>query len=411
MKSLFDFAASLIGIGIIYYINCNFFSAESKAKLHKGIFLIFIFAMTCFFRYFYDDFKLLSFFIFFLSLSLFSEKFFKCNITNSVMINSFVILAMHTIIQVCDIIFQFLEAHMQSNSALLMCVIIFTAMTDTSVRLIISFKTDCKLSIGRTLFFLLMLSTVFVFETMALSINDKMFSLVSVLLLYFVLTFFYIFIVKLEMSLNANLALEKQYILTKRYCESIEKNYDTYKKTAHDIKKHLNVITNLSNIDNNIKEQYINNINCSVNGFFTDFHSSNLILNIIMNDKLKEAQRNNVKVCMCIEDIGFDSISEYDMTSIFCNLWDNALEASEYVENNSREIKIAIKKNNGLIAIRFENIFDGELKQNDNNIVTRKKDHDGCGLDIIRNTVQKNNGFYNYNVVKNRFITEILLPV
>lgn len=411
MKSLFESAASLLGVGIIYYVNGKYFSAKSKSKLHKGIFLTFIFAMSCFFISFYEDFKFLSFFIYFLSLSLFIEKLFKCSITNTLMVNSFIVLVVHTIIRVCDLLFQLLEAYMPAYSALLSCILVFFAMSRAAVVLMPDIKADCEVSIKRTLLFLLVLSIVFIFEIIALSLTNKLFSLVSVFLLYIVLTFFYIFIIKLEVSLNAYQLLEKQYLLTKRYCESIEKNYDNYKKTAHDIKKHLNVITDLSNLDNNIKEKYIDNINCSVNSFFTRFHSSNLILNIIMNDKLKEAQNNSVKVGMCIEDVDFSSISEYDMTSIFCNLWDNALEASEYVDNNRREIKLAIKKNNGLIAIRFENFFDGELKQNNSTIITRKQEHEGCGLEIIKNTIIKNNGFYNYKVDNNWFITEIILPL
>lgn len=61
--------------------------------------------------------------------------------------------------------------------------------------------------------------------------------------------------------------------------------------------------------------------------FIFDFKCSNEILSIVMSQKIISAETENIKVHTEIEDLLLDFIVDIDITAIFANLWDNAIEA------------------------------------------------------------------------------------
>ena len=59
------------------------------------------------------------------------------------------------------------------------------------------------------------------------------------------------------------------------------------------------------------------------------YYSSNRMLNIICNDKLSLARHPAVAISVEIGDVDFSDLRDIDITTIFANLLDNALEAVE----------------------------------------------------------------------------------
>lgn len=206
--------------------------------------------------------------------------------------------------------------------------------------------------------------------------------------------------------------LTKQYKIAAAGYEKMTIRYEDSRKVIHDINKHLRVIDAMEHSGGTIAREYRQVLSDKVDGILSNFHSSSNVLNIIMTEKIADAEQKNIKIRMNVEDVPFDNISDVDMTSIFANLWDNAIEACGRVAEDERIISVDIGKINNFIVISFENSFNGMFKKAKNGeLVSAKKDHEGVGMSIIRSTVEKYKGFFNYSAKNNMFNAQVMIPV
>lgn len=179
----------------------------------------------------------------------------------------------------------------------------------------------------------------------------------------------------------------------------------------HDIKKHLYALNALELADHNRAAEYSKAIEQKVDTLFYEFHCSNQLLSIIMSQKMAVCKNEKIKVKTKIDDIKFDFIEDYDITGIFANLWDNAIEASREIEINERLINIIIGRVDDYIVIDFENNYNGSAKKSKNKYLSTKQNHNGMGLTIMKNAVEKYGGFVNAKNIDKIFKVEILIPL
>ncbi len=191
----------------------------------------------------------------------------------------------------------------------------------------------------------------------------------------------------------------------------ISKKYEESRKLIHDIKKHLATLNALKNNDDKQAKEYGLLIEKKVDSLFMGFQCSNNILSIIMEQKITAAESEMIKVNTQVEDILFDFVQDLDMTAIFANLWDNAIEANLKVEASERFINVVIGKVSDFIAISFENSFNGVVKKEIGNLLSTKANHEGVGMSIIKTSVEKYGGTLTIVHDKNIFKVDILIPV
>lgn len=189
----------------------------------------------------------------------------------------------------------------------------------------------------------------------------------------------------------------------------MNKQYERSRKVIHDIKKHLNVLSELSQTDNQKPNAYGELIEKEVDSLFSGFQCSNKILSIVFSQKIALAESLNINVETKVEDINFDFMSDLDITALFANIWDNAIEASKKAEE--KHIAFEISKVNGFILITEKNSFTGKIKRNNDKILSSKKNHTGVGLSIIKSTVEKYKGLFTSNIENKTFCIEITIPI
>lgn len=189
----------------------------------------------------------------------------------------------------------------------------------------------------------------------------------------------------------------------------MNKQYERSRKVIHDIKKHLNVLSELTHKDNQKTNTYSEMIEKEVDSLFSGFQCSNEILSIVFSQKISLAESLNINVETKVEDINFDFMSDLDITALFANIWDNAIEASKKAEE--KHIAFEISKVNGFILITEKNSFNGKIKRNNDKILSSKKNHTGVGLSIIKSTVEKYKGLFTSNVENKTFCIEITIPI
>lgn len=187
--------------------------------------------------------------------------------------------------------------------------------------------------------------------------------------------------------------------------------YEKTRKIIHDMKKHLNVLNELNTKDSEAALKYKQKVEHEVDSLYMGFQASNKILGVIFSQKIEYAERNGIKVITDVEDLSFSFLSDIDITALFSNLWDNAIEACLKIEPEKRLIEFKIKKANDFVLINVKNTFDGKINKHRNIILSTKTEHDGMGLAIIKSTVEKYRGVYNISYDDKYFYTEITIPI
>lgn len=200
--------------------------------------------------------------------------------------------------------------------------------------------------------------------------------------------------------------MKKQSEMQLIHFREMNDKYEKARRVMHDIDKHLAVMSSL----NSNESKYNSEIEKEINSVFGVFKCSNRILSIIMSSKILEAEKKSIAVDTKIEDILFENISEIDLTAIFTNLWDNAIEACSKL-SGERFINIIIGKVNDFCIVCFENSFNGEIKTKDDQFISLKPNHNGMGINIIKYTVGKYGGSLNNSITEKSFIAKIILPL
>lgn len=130
------------------------------------------------------------------------------------------------------------------------------------------------------------------------------------------------------------------------------------------------------------------------------YYTNNRMLNIILNDKLKKAVQEGIAVDVKIGNISLDGMKDVDITTIFANLLDNALEAAVQAEGE-KFIKIQAERFHDFHIIKMTNAKGHGCK---------KEGHMGIGLENVRNALKKYEGTMEIKEEKETYCIVITIP-
>ena len=190
--------------------------------------------------------------------------------------------------------------------------------------------------------------------------------------------------------------------------KEMSRKYEESRAIIHDIKKHLMVANELN--DNEDHNKYLSDVYKQMDELFGGFKCSNKILSVVVSQKMSYARSKGIKVIISAEDVPIDFVDDLDITAIFANLWDNAIEACDKI-NDKKYIEMNMTRVNDFILINIENSYNGILKIKNNDLISTKEDHMGVGLKSVRLSVEKYEGVFMTNYNSKTFRAEITLPI
>ncbi len=198
---------------------------------------------------------------------------------------------------------------------------------------------------------------------------------------------------------NTEFQLEKQKArISEEYYQELEHQYDKSNILIHDIKKHLNVITHISEDEHYDKvKEYVTSINDGYDIQNIKRYTTNKLLNVITNRYANICDEYGVNLFVDIRNVELSFISDSDLTAIIDNLLENACEAAR--KSNEKSITFGIdKKNENYILISIFNSCDNPPKIINGNITSSKFDKGvhGYGLRSVKRAVKKYNGDINF---------------
>ena len=193
--------------------------------------------------------------------------------------------------------------------------------------------------------------------------------------------------------------MEQQNELTHQYYEEMEKNYNRSRKIIHDIRNHLHALEQSAKMEDS---RYFEDVHGMLNSLGLKFYSDNKMLNIILNDKLKKFSPEQVECNL--GGISLDFVSDMDMTTIFANLLDNAVEARE--GNPSFWVKIRGEQIQDFTVIK---IWNPALKTYEPG-QSGKTGHEGIGLSNVRQAMGRYHGELKIECKDNIFSVTLVFP-
>lgn len=203
---------------------------------------------------------------------------------------------------------------------------------------------------------------------------------------------------------------QQQSELQHKYYNNLENKYKESRKLIHDIRNHIQSIERLyENKEENLAKKYTDDVHVMLNELNQKYYTSNRILNIILNDKYQIIKSNNIDFDCKIGDINLSFMKEIDITTIFANLLDNAIEAAKKIDNNSY-IKLHINNFNDFIVVNIINSMRDKPIMKNEKFKSTKVGHEALGIENIRKTLNKYDGNLVIEFDNHEFKVNIIIP-
>lgn len=207
------------------------------------------------------------------------------------------------------------------------------------------------------------------------------------------------------------------------YYEMLNIQNENQRILIHDIKKHLQSIEALNEKQEYDKiRSYIRQLTISSGLQETSIVCDHRLLNAILCRYSRECQEKQIAFHADIRSGSLDFLADNHVTSLFCNLLDNAIEAAHGIPDSYIELSCSIREKTPFTVITVINSCKGDpFQTNDSshkalmrqNLQTNKKNKSshGFGLKSIRRTVNYYNGDIQmyYHADSNSFHTIITL--
>lgn len=204
-------------------------------------------------------------------------------------------------------------------------------------------------------------------------------------------------------SINDKLDMQYNYYL------SLQESQIKVRNLYHDINNHLICLSHFKNEEVN---NYIESINKELKDFQSKFNTGNRILDIILNEKSIECKKNDIDFSCDINFKQCEFIHMIDVSAIFANILDNAIEACVQVKNN-RYIKLRGTTVKSYYVIKCENNKTNEIKFKNDKLLTSKNDtfFHGVGLQSVKTSLKKYDGYIKIIDEKDKFVLKICIPL
>lgn len=316
------------------------------------------------------------------------------------------------------------NSYMENTTIYMLDVMISKVLYFTVSRFLarLSAKEDSAKSWGRWCSLaILPISSLFIILVIRIITNGLTFSLyesiiciISIVLLLIANIVVYIIYEKAENNSQKLVELElvnQKNDIDMQYLQLLEKKNETMNIMAHDYKNHIIDISNMSN-QTEIKN-YIDNMFGEITKYNQIAKTKNKLLDVILSKYTDICNDKNIKFEIDVMTDNLSFINSYDISSLFNNVLDNAVEAASLSSSRYIHLEITTSCNSyhKIIAI---NSCDNEPRSEKGKLITTKRNKDvhGFGTKSIRKIVNKYDGEFQWEYIEklNQFKLIIILP-
>ena len=178
---------------------------------------------------------------------------------------------------------------------------------------------------------------------------------------------------------------------------------------CHDMKNQIEAIKKLNNKE---ADEYIKDIERNIDIYGDIAKTGNEILDVVLTEKGLLCNNKDIRFTYIVDGVALKFLSSMDLSSLFGNLLDNAIEAVQKVDQEYRFIKLNVNKRGGLTFIKIENYCSNKIQFINGRPITNKKDHNyhGLGIKSMEYIIKKYDGVINFDLNDNIFSVDIMFP-
>ena len=191
------------------------------------------------------------------------------------------------------------------------------------------------------------------------------------------------------------------------YYQEKMKDEERIRSIYHDLKNHLLVMENRQNTEET--RQMAETLRSQIADYEDYVHTGNEFLDIILKDKAAKAREKQIDFSAMVDFHGIDFMEPLDISTIFGNAIDNAIEASENLPEYKRLITVKAERVRDMLLITIEN---NTAPGNHLTEGTTKKDRfvHGFGIPNIKKAVEKYGGQCSFQQEERTYRLNILIP-
>ena len=198
--------------------------------------------------------------------------------------------------------------------------------------------------------------------------------------------------------------LEQQY----RYYQDKLQDAEKVRSIYHDMKNHLLVLEGSQGTD--AAHKMAEQLRLQIADYENYVHTGNDFLDIIIRDKARIAQEKQIDLSVVIHFSAGSFIEPLDISTIFGNALDNAIEASEKLPAEQRLITVKAADIRDMLVITIENNAADMLTKDKRTTKTDSFLH-GFGLSNIKKAAAKYDGQCTIKADDGTFILKIMIPI
>lgn len=196
--------------------------------------------------------------------------------------------------------------------------------------------------------------------------------------------------------------LQQQYA----YYQDKQKDEERIRSIYHDMKNHLLVLESSQRTE--ATRQMAQELRSQIADYENYIHTGNSFLDIIIKDKAEKAREKHIDFSAFIDFGGIDFIEPLDISTLFGNGIDNAIEASEKLPEEQRVILVKAGKVQDFVSILIENNCADEIHADGHTTKADKFLH-GFGISNMKKAAEKYGGTCTTTQANGKFTLKILL--
>lgn len=211
--------------------------------------------------------------------------------------------------------------------------------------------------------------------------------------------------------------LNEEYAIMKSLMEKEAQQYETTKELidsinlkSHDLKHQIRHLWRSGAV---INEEILREIEDAVEAYDAGFKTGNDALDIIMTEKSRQCLKNEIRIACVADGQKLSFMEPKDIYSMVGNILDNAIEAVQRLDDpEMRTINFSVRQEYGLVRIRAENYYAGNIQFQNNLPITSKEDNlwHGYGTKSVRSVAEKYEGVAEFTAQGNVFSVNVLIP-
>lgn len=260
------------------------------------------------------------------------------------------------------------------------------------------------------------LASIFAFryitlETTLTNKSNIICSVVSLLLLFANIVVFLVYehAIHTASELYELKAISQKQEIEKQYLDIIEQNNKDLRIFTHDIKNHLEQISNLT--DNPEIRKYISNLYGTVTQYSNIAVSGNKTLDIIISKYNTLCANKEITVTVNVKTANLSDIDDADLSTILNNALDNAVESAQ--KSAQKQISVDIYSKQEFEIIKIQNSCDTAPKTSHQKLLTAKQNKElhGFGFESIIRTVKQYKGVTDWLYDEKSKIFELTIAI